>query len=212
MVTTGCIIVGLLAALMCSNIKPTALFVAAVSGLYVTGKVHQPEIISNITNTSVLTLILLMVSSLALERSSILPWLSSKVFLTGYKATIFRLGLTSAISSAFLNNTAVVATLMAGVQRNQEHPASRLLLPLSYFAILGGTLTLIGTSTNLVVNALLADYDIPELNFFTFAPVGLVLLLVVGVVIAVSVRKLGSDSATELKFEQYFIDAEVKPD
>lgn len=210
MVITAFIMVGLLTALICSNIKPTALFVAAVGGLYVTGKVHQPDIISNITNTSVLTLILLMVSSLALERSAILPWLSSKVFLPSYRTTIFRLGLSTAISSAFLNNTAVVATLMAGVQRNQEHPAARLLLPLSYFAILGGTLTLIGTSTNLVVNALLVDYDIPGLDFLTFAPVGIALLLVVGVVIAISVKRLCSEATNQLEFEQYFIDAEVK--
>ncbi len=210
MVITASIILSLLAALIFSRVKPTALFVAAVGGLYVTGSVHQTDILSNITNKSVLTLILLMVSSLALERSAILPWLSSRVFLPSYRSTIFRLGLSTAISSAFLNNTAVVATLMAGVQRNQEHPVSRLLLPLSYFAILGGTLTLIGTSTNLVINALLVDYDIPGLSFFTFAPVGVALLLVVGFVIAISVKRLSSEATNQLEFEQYFIDAEVK--
>lgn len=210
MLITAFIIISLLVALIFSNIKPTVLFVSAVGGLYITGNVYQADILSNVTNTSVLTLILLMVSSLALERSAILPWLSSKVFLPSYKATIFRLGLSTAISSAFLNNTAVVATMMAGVQRNQEHPSSRLLLPLSYFAILGGTLTLIGTSTNLVVNALLVDYDVPELSFFTFAPVGLILVAIVGAIIALSVRKLGSDKSSVLEFEQYFIDAEVK--
>ncbi len=210
MVITASIILSLLVSLIFSRVKPTVLFVAAVGGLYITGSVYQSDVLSNITNKSVLTLILLMVSSLALERSAILPWLSSKVFLSSYKATIFRLGLSTALSSAFLNNTAVVATLMAGVQRNQEHPVSRLLLPLSYFAILGGTLTLIGTSTNLVINALLVDYDIPSLSFFTFTPVGIALLLVVGFVIAISVKRLNSEATNQLEFEQYFIDAEVK--
>ncbi|MCH1931728.1 SLC13 family permease [Shewanella sp. A25] len=210
MLITALIIALLLAALVFTKIKPTVLFTSAVAGLYIFGEIQQSDILSNVTNNSVLTLILLMVASLALERSSVLPWLSSRVFLPSYKATIFRLGLSTALSSAFLNNTAVVATLMAGVQRNQEHPASRLLIPLSYFAILGGTVTLIGTSTNLVVNALLEEQYQTSLDFLTFAPVGIVLLVVVGVVIAVSVKNLTSKSNSPLEFAQYFIDAEVQ--
>ncbi len=212
MLITAFIILSLLTALVFSNIKPAAIFAVAVAGLYLFGQVQQAEILSNVTNSSVLTLIFLMIASLALERSAILPWLSSKVFLPSYKATITRLGLSTAISSAFLNNTAVVATLMSGVQRNQEHSAARLLMPLSYFAILGGTLTLIGTSTNLVVNALLEEQGLAGLSFFTFAPVGLILLVSVGCVIAISVRKLGVMSDVQLEFAQYFTDAEVKSD
>lgn len=212
MLITAFIILSLLTALVFSNIKPAAIFAVAVTGLYLFGQVQQAEILSNVTNSSVLTLIFLMIASLALERSAILPWLSSRVFLPSYKATITRLGLSTAISSAFLNNTAVVATLMSGVQRNQEHSAARLLIPLSYFAILGGTLTLIGTSTNLVVNALLEKQGLAGLSFFTFAPVGLILLVSVGCVIAISVRKLGVMSDVQLEFAQYFTDAEVKSD
>lgn len=210
MLITALIIAALLAALIFSHIRPTALFTMAVAGLYVAGEVQQTEVLANVTNSSVLTLIFLMVASLALERSAMLPWLSSKVFLPSYNATIFRLGISTAISSAFLNNTAVVATLMSGVQRNQEHSAARLLMPLSYFAILGGTLTLIGTSTNLVVNALLEEQGIAALGFFTFVPVGFILLLTVGCVIAFSVKKLGATSNVQLEFAQYFTDAEVK--
>ncbi|MGY2575685.1 SLC13 family permease [Vibrio sp. C8] len=210
MLITALIIVSLLAALIFTHIKPTALFTLAVIGLYISGELLQTDIIKNITNKSVLVLIMLMIASLALERSAILPWLSSKVFLPSYRATIFRLGLSTTLSSAFLNNTAVVATLMAAVQRNQEHSSSRLLLPLSYFAILGGTLTLIGTSTNLVVNALLANYQIPSLDFLAFTPVGLVLLVFVGLSIAISARNLKTSNTTQLEFEQYFIDAEVQ--
>ncbi len=212
MFITALIIVALLVALIFTQIKPTVLFALAVAGLYISGQIQQADILGNITNQSVLILISLMVASLALERSAILPWLSSRVFLPSYKATLLRLGISTAISSAFLNNTAVVATLMAAVQRNQEHSASRLLLPLSYFAILGGTLTLIGTSTNLVVNALLVNYDLPEMSLLTFTPVGLVLLLIVGLSIALNTRNLKASSSSKLEFEQYFIDAEVKSD
>ncbi|MBL4280027.1 SLC13 family permease [Vibrio fluvialis] len=211
MVITALIIVGLLTGLIVSRVSPAALFALAIGGLYVSGEIDQSEILRNMVNPSVLVLILLMIVSLALERSAILPWLSSRVFLPGYQATLFRLGLTTAFSSAFLNNTAVVATLMAAVQRNQEHPASRLLLPLSYFAILGGTITLIGTSTNLVVNALLVSNDLPALHFLTFAPVGILLLIGVGLVIAISVQGLSGVDHRQPEADPYFIDAEVKP-
>ncbi|MFL7866148.1 SLC13 family permease [Vibrio cincinnatiensis] len=212
MITTAIIIVCLLAALIFSNVKPTVLFVSTVGGLYLFGLIEKTAILSNVINNSVLTLILLMIASLALERSVILNWLSSKIFLPSYNATIFRLGLSTAICSAFLNNTAVVATLMSGVQRNQEHSATRLLIPVSYFAILGGTLTLIGTSTNLVVNALLEERGMSSLAFSSFTPVGLILLITVGCVIAISAKKLNADSDVQLEFAQYFTDAEVKHD
>ncbi|WP_165312534.1 SLC13 family permease [Vibrio ziniensis] len=210
MLTTALVIIVLLAALIFSKMKATALFPLAAACLYVTGEIKQVEVLNNVTNRSVLTLILLMVASLALERSAIMPWLSSRIFLPSFKATIFRLGLSAAMSSAFLNNTAVVATFMASVQRNQEHPSSRLLIPLSYFAILGGTLTLIGTSTNLVVNALLEDRALGHLNFLTFTPVGLILLFTVGIAITLSVRTLKDTENVNLQFAQYFIDAEVQ--
>ncbi len=80
MLITALIIAALLAALIFSHVRPTALFTMAVAGLYMAGEVQQTEVLSNVTNSSVLTLIFLMVASLALERSAILPWLSSKFF------------------------------------------------------------------------------------------------------------------------------------
>lgn len=209
MVITALITVMLLVALIVSNIRPALLFVSAVGGLYLCGEVTQATITTNITNSSVLILILLMLSSLVLERTLVLTWLSSKIFHPSYKQTIFRLGVSTAVSSAFLNNTAVVATLMASVQKNQEHPPSKLLMPLSFFAILGGTLTLIGTSTNLLINALLIERGLLELEFFSFLPVGMVLLLCVGGVIAINSKHLVATSEMTNDLGSYFIDAEV---
>ncbi len=79
--------------------------------------------------------------------------------------------------SAFLNNTPVVATFIPAVvswSRRLRLPVSKLLLPLSYAAMLGGTCTLIGTSTNLVVNGLLADrHPHLALGLFDLAWIGL---------------------------------------
>jgi di/tricarboxylate transporter len=103
----------------------------------------------------------------------------------GSTATVFgaqvRIVLTSSLFSAFLNNTAVVATLLPVVHdwaRRRKMAASKLLIPLSYATILGGTLTLIGTSTNLVVNGLIVAGGRPSLGVFDVTGVGLIALLV----------------------------------
>lgn len=77
--------------------------------------------------------------------------------------------------SAFLNNTPIVATFIPALQewsRKFNVPVSKLLIPLSYAAILGGTCTLIGTSTNLIINGLLISEKGIHLNLFTPALVG----------------------------------------
>jgi len=87
--------------------------------------------------------------------------------------------------SAFLNNTPLVAVMMPYVNNwSKKHKisASKLLIPLSYAAILGGTITLIGTSTNLIVNGLVIDQKIipnlPHLSLFDFTAVGLPMFVI----------------------------------
>ena len=211
MLITALVIIALLTSLIFSRYRAVYLFVIATVMLYAFGEIEQSRLLGNITNSSVLTLMCLMIASLALERSYLLSWISSKIFDDSYAKTLLRLGLSSVLSSAFLNNTAVVATLMGGVQRNQDYSPSSLLIPLSYFAILGGTLTLIGTATNLVVNALLVEYGQPELTFFSFLPIGLLLVVIVGGVIFISSRQLKHQAVINPQECDYFIDAEVLP-
>jgi di/tricarboxylate transporter len=81
----------------------------------------------------------------------------------------------TAFFSAWMNNTAIVAILLPvtlGFARSKEIPASRLLMPLSYASILGGCCTLIGTSTNLLVNGALRDFGIAPMSMFELAPLG----------------------------------------
>jgi len=87
--------------------------------------------------------------------------------------------------SAFLNNTPLVAVMIPYVhswcKRNNISP-SKFLIPLSYAAILGGSATLIGTSTNLIVNGLVVDQtiipDLKPLKIFDFAVVGIPMIVV----------------------------------
>jgi di/tricarboxylate transporter len=78
--------------------------------------------------------------------------------------------------SAFVNNTPLVAIMMPYVYqwaKRKNISPSKVLIPLSYAAILGGTITLVGTSTNLVVNGFVVDSGLPPLELFDFSPVGI---------------------------------------
>jgi di/tricarboxylate transporter len=81
----------------------------------------------------------------------------------------------TAFFSAWMNNTAIVAILLPvtlGFARSKNIAASRLLMPLSYASILGGCCTLIGTSTNLLVNGALRDLKVTPMSMFELAPIG----------------------------------------
>lgn len=83
--------------------------------------------------------------------------------------------------SAFMNNTTATALLVppvVGVARRAQVSPSRLLLPLAYASILGGTCTLVGTSTNIAVSSYLAERGLPPLGLFEMTPVGLAILAV----------------------------------
>lgn len=149
--------------------KPEKVFGVVLLVLYSSRSVSTEQLISSIANPGVLTLVLLIICSLALEKTSLLRRISQLVIKPSYKSTWVRLFSITTLSSAFLNNTAVVSTMIAPIRANTLHPASKLLLPLSFAAILGGTLTLIGTSTNLIVNSMVLDAGLPSLSFFDFS-------------------------------------------
>ena len=116
------------------------------------------------------TLLLLLMVSIGLER---LPWLlalSNRAVRGSLPRTLLSLSGMTMLFSA-LSVTAVVATL-AGTLRKTHHAASQILLPI-YAAILGGTLTLIGTSTSLIVSSFLEDITGTGIAFFAFLPVAL---------------------------------------
>lgn len=81
-----------------------------------------------------------------------------------------------AVISAFINNTACVAVFIPvclGLSRLTRVSASKLLMPLSFAAILGGTCTLIGTSPNLIVNSIGRNHGLPSMSLFEFTPLGI---------------------------------------
>ena len=92
------------------------------------------------------------------------------------RMAILAFSVITAFFSAWMNNTAIVAIMLPvtlGFARSKNIPASRLLMPLSYASILGGCSTLIGTSTNILVNGTLRDMGIKQMTMFELAPLGI---------------------------------------
>ncbi|CDT49880.1 SLC13 family permease [Vibrio coralliirubri] len=209
MIVTACVLIGLIIALVSNRFRASYVFVAAVAVLYVSGQITQAVIFSNVTNRSVVILLLLLLSSLTLERTALLSWAAKTLSHRSYWQSLLRLGTVSAVSSGMLNNTAVVATLMGSVLKNPFHAPKKLLIPLSYFSILGGTLTLIGTATNLVVSGLLEEQGYPGLTIFAFFPVGASLLVGCSLMVMIVSRWLPDAPMKAESLGDYFLDAEV---
>lgn len=174
------VIVLLLAVLASNRVQAYKAFGFTLFVFYLLDLISLNALLSNFVNPALMTLILLILVSFVLERTYWVEWLSKKLFVKELKGSYLRMGVFVGLSSAFLNNTAVVATLLSSVKTNPFHAASKLLIPLSYFAILGGTLTLVGTSTNLIVNSFVVQAGLPSLSLFDFLYVGFPLLLVGG--------------------------------
>jgi di/tricarboxylate transporter len=188
------------------------IFASTMLAAYFLGLVDTAEVLAKATNSGLITLILLLLVSIGLEKLSWLSRLSGKLITPNYASSVLRMGFFTALFSAFVNNTAVVAALAHTVRSNRHHPASKLLLPLSYAAILGGTVTLIGTSTNLIVSSFLEDATGQGLAFGDFLLVGLAATAVGLLVILASSRLLPAGSSEQIDINEYLIEVEVDAD
>ena len=142
--------------LTATSVFGVLLFVSAL-----TSSEHLPKIedlLAVFSNSAPLTIAAMFIVSTALERTGAIDLITAylrKLVALPYRGFLFIMIIGIAAVSAFVNNTPVVIVLMPVVlslSKEMGIAASKLLIPLSYAAILGGTTTLIGTSTNLIVN------------------------------------------------------------
>jgi len=143
-----------------SRLPADVLLMAGLAVLLLSGVVSSREALQGFGNEGLVTIALLFVVVSGLSETGAVSSLADYLFgrAKSVSMAILRLMVPTAAVSAFVNNTPVVAMLIPAVSdwaRQNRVPASKLMLPLSYAAILGGTCTLIGTSTNLIVNGLL---------------------------------------------------------
>lgn len=216
------IVVGLcLLALVHNRVGPDTVMMGGLSLLLVTGIVTPAQGLAGFANEGMITVGVLFVVVAGLRDTGAVSWIVQHLLgkPRGLADAQFRTMAPVALMSAFLNNTPVVAMMIPAIQewsRRFQISPSRLLIPLSYAAIAGGTCTLIGTSTNLVVHGLLIERTGSGFTMFELAWIGVPLvILVIGCVMLLGRRLLPERVPATVQFADargYTVEMLVAPD
>ncbi len=209
LVLTGIMLV-LVGCLFGTRLKPAWLFVGAIGISYLAGLISLEDMLINYANPSLITLILLVLVSIAVEKTTLVQKLAQSLSKGSLTSSVTKLGLSTAFLSSFTNNTAVVASLISAIKESPTHSPSKLLLPLSYTAILGGTITLIGTSTNLIVNGFAVEAGMEPLGFFDFTLIGLGALSVGLITILVMLKYLPDNGKNDQEVVPFYLEGKVE--
>lgn len=198
-------------------------FLLAVGLLLLPGIINTTDILTSFANEQVAVIVMLLIIGKFLKRSPVIENLFQKLFMGSKTYLSFTSKLTGFVSvfSGFMNNTPLVALLLPYVVdwgRKHNVSPSKLLIPLSYAAIMGGGLTLIGTATNLIANSILVQREGPEggLSMFSFFPVGAPLVVVGVLYILIFGKKwLPNNTGILSNFNEnkreYLVDLKVGP-
>ena len=195
--------------LIFSNKNTSLIFSIATLLLLLTNQLTLTDVFHNLANPGLVTLVLLLLISVAIDKTGFIKSIGRTLVTSDYHKSLGRLLGVSFFSSALLNNTAIVASLTGPVKQNQHHPASRLLLPLSYAAILGGTVTLIGTSTNLIVDSFLVEHGHPGFAFWDFTLYGMTAGLACCLLLFATSSFLPKIELSKDDYKHYIIEAKV---
>jgi len=228
------VILFLLVALYKELLWPPLVFFIAIVVLTVLGILSPKEALGGFANDQLAVIVMLLVLSDIIRQSTLIEHLFDKIFKGAKSSAGFLARMIAYVSvcSAFFNNTPLVAMMMPYVyswsKRNKVSP-SKLLIPLSYAAILGGCATLVGTSTNLIVNGMVLDAiaenppgtpsyipSLSPLGIFDFAYVGLPMLVIGSIYLMVFGNKLLPDRKDVVEdyvqsAREYLVEAKVKP-
>tara|TARA_R100001369_G_scaffold84305_1_gene117120 strand:+ start:833 stop:2650 length:1818 start_codon:yes stop_codon:yes gene_type:complete len=188
-----------------------ALFI--IVSLAICGLVNPEEAISGFSNTATITVLALMIVAIGMEDTGVISTLArflKKLHILPFIILLPVFMFITAGISAFISTTAVVIVfikIISEIAKRFNLPESKLLLPISFAGILGGSCTLMGTSTNLIVNSVALNLGAERFSFFEFSLYGIIFLVVSIVIITIASRWLpGEKKETiedEYKIENY---------
>ena len=208
-------------ALAVKNYPADVVFISVLTVIFVLGIVTPSQALVGFSNEGMLTVGALYVVATGLKETGGVQLVIKKLLGTPKKLWQVQAKIISPVMvmSAFLNNTPIVASFIPAIQdwsKKYRVPSSKLLIPLSYAAILGGTCTLIGTSTNLIVNGLLISEKQMHLNMFDPAFIGIPISIVGFIYLMIIGRHLLPDATSSYssfeKTREYTIEMIVDPE
>ena len=173
---------------------PEVSAMGAVALLLLLGVISSDDLVGVMSNAAPVTIGAMFILSAALVRTGVLDALARRVIARAARRpalAVFALLAIVAALSAFMNNTPLVMMMIpvaVALAGKLKESGSRLLIPLSYVAILGGTCTLIGTSTNILVDGVARAEGVAPFHIFEIAPLG-VIVAAAGVVFLAATRK-----------------------
>jgi di/tricarboxylate transporter len=196
-IITLCVIVGALILFASEIVSIDLVALLILVTLVVTGVITPEQGVGGFSNSATITVAFMFILSAALLKTGALQFVAyrlSGIFRYNFNLGLILMMLLVAIISAFINNTPVVAVfipVVIQIASSSGHSPSKMLIPLSFASIFGGTCTLIGTSTNILVSGIAESNGEAPISMFEMAPMGIIFLVFgVGYMILIGVKLL----------------------
>ncbi len=181
-VITLLVVIYMIISLFAGHQRTIVIYAISITILGLCGIISSKEILQGFANEQIAIILLLIIIGNVIHKSGLIELIFNPLFknITTEKGFLTRLLFFVSSFSSFFNNAPLVAMLMPYISswstKNNVNQ-SKLLIPLSYAAILGGSATLIGTSTNLLLNGMLIETGHPSMGIFEFSYVGVPMIL-----------------------------------
>ena len=182
--------------------------------LLLTKLITPEEAISGFANPATITVLALMIIAIGLETNGVINWLSHGLKSLKNLPIYIMIPIFMLIAgsiSAFINTTAVVIVfikVITELSAKYNIPSEKLLLPVSFAGIIGGSCTLMGTSTNLIVNAIAIEKGVDRFTFFEFTWYGVIFLVITTIIVTLLYKFLPSKGKIDLD-KDYNLDAYI---
>ncbi len=213
-------VVLLIVALYSNKVRPSVLFMMAVFVFLVFGILKPVDIFKGLANKQVIVIFLLLLLSAGFKKEfgyGFFNYLFKSNLLP--KQFLLRLMLFVSSCSAFINNTPIVAFMIPYLKDwvdRKGWPASKFMIPLSFATVLGGMITVVGTSTNLLLNGLIAESGLTMLGYKDFLFLGVIvtvsgLIYIYAVGYSILPDKKSATKEMEENINEYVVETVVEP-